>query len=185
MDLTSQAKASMQKVIEVLKTDLSTVRVGKASPQLVENIIVAAYGGTQRLKIVELAQIHASDSQTLVITPYDSTIIGEIHKAILGSDTGYTPIIDGPIIRISIPPLSEERRLQLVALVNQKLEGGKVQVRQARHDAMNDLKKELNNKTISEDESIRQEKEIQRLTDETISQIDLMGKQKEAELMAI
>ena len=185
MDLTALAKENMQKVIEVLKTDLSTVRVGKASPSLIENIVVNAYQGTQKLKIVELAQIHASDAQTIVITPFDNSIIGEIHKAILGSDTGYTPIIDGTIIRISIPPLSEERRLQLVGLVNQKLEGGKVQVRQARHDVMNDLKKQLNDKTISEDESIRQEKEIQRLTDETISQIDLMGKQKEQELMAL
>ncbi|HYM65444.1 MAG TPA: ribosome recycling factor [Candidatus Sulfotelmatobacter sp.] len=185
MDLTSQAKANMQKVIEVLKTDLSTVRVGKASPHLVENIVVSAYQGTQKLKIVELAQIHASDAQTIVITPYDNSIIGEIHKSILESNTGFTPIIDGTIIRISIPPLSEERRQQLVSLVNQKLEGGKIQVRQVRHDAMNDLKKELNAKTISEDESIRQEKEIQRITDETISQIDLMAKQKEQELMAL
>lgn len=185
MDLTAQTHQNMQKVIDVLKNDLSSVRVGKASPHLVENIVVNAYQGTQKLRIVELAQIHASDSQTLIITPFDSSIIGEIHKAILESNTGFTPIIDAGIIRISIPPLSEERRQQLVALVNQKLEGGKVQVRQLRHEAMNDLKKKLNDKEISEDESIREEKEIQRVTDETIASIDSLGKQKEQELMAI
>lgn len=185
MDQTAQAKINMQRVIEVLKTDLSTVRAGKATPSLVENIVVAAYGGTQRLKVVELAQIHAVDTQTLVITPYDGSIIGEIHKAILEGNVGLTPVIDGTLIRISIPPLSEERRQQLVGLVNQKLEGGKIQVRQVRHEAMNEVKKQFNDKAISEDDLIRLEKEIQRVTDETIAEIDAMGKHKEQELMAI
>lgn len=181
----SEAKTSMQRVIEVLKTDLSTVRVGKAAPSLVENIVVAAYGGTQRLKVVELAQIHAVDPQTLAITPYDGSIIGEIHKAILEGNVGLTPVIDGTLIRISIPPLSEERRQQLVGLVHQKLEGGKIQIRQVRHEAMTDVKKQHEDKQISEDDLIRLEKEIQRVTDETIAEIDAMGKHKEQELMAI
>jgi ribosome recycling factor len=182
MDLVKQG---MQKVMQVLKTDLSTVRAGKATPALVENIVVAAYGGTQRLRIVELAQIAASDLQTLVITPYDNSIIGEIHKAILESSTGLTPTIDGTIIRIAIPLLSEERRQQLVSLVNQKLEGGKIQVRQIRHDSMNEIKKQQSDKIISEDDMFRLEKDVQRLTDETIVQIEFLGKQKEEELMAI
>lgn len=181
MDLVNQAQVSMQKVIEVLKTDLATVRAGKATPGIVENIVVAAYGGTQRLKVVELAQIAAVDAQTLVITPYDQSIIGEINKAILEGNVGLSPNIDGTIIRISIPPLSEERRLQLVGLVNQKLEGGKIQIRQVRHEAMNDVKKQ----ELSEDEEAHLEKEIQKLTDETILEIENMGKAKEQELMAI
>ncbi len=185
MELTASTHQNMQKVMDVLKNDLSTVRAGKATPSLVEHIVVNAYQGTQKLKIIELAQVHTSDAQTIIITPFDSSIIGEIHKAIMESSTGFTPIIDGPLIRISIPPLSEERRQQLVSLVNQKLEGGKVQVRQVRHEAMNDTKKQLNDKLISEDEMIRLEKEIQRLTDETIGQIDALGKQKEQELMAL
>lgn len=185
MDLTSTTKQNMLKVIEVLKTDLSTVRAGKATPSLVENIVVAAYGGTQRLKVVELAQIHALDTQTLAITPYDGTIIGEIHKAIQDGNVGLTPIIDGTIIRISIPPLSEERRKQLVSLVHQKLEGGKVQVRQIRHEAMNDVKKQHDEKQISEDELARLEKEVQKLTDDMISEIEFLAKKKEEELMAI
>ncbi len=185
MDLTTQAKVNMQKVIEVLRTDLSTVRAGKAAPSLVENIVVAAYGGTQKLKIIELAQIHAVDAQTLAITPFDGSIIGEIHKAILEGNVGLTPVIDGTLIRISIPPLSEERRQQLVGLVNQKLEGGKIQIRQMRHEAMNELKKQLNDKLISEDDTIRLEKEVQKTTDETISEIENLGKRKEEELLQI
>jgi ribosome recycling factor len=175
----------MIKVIEVLKTDLSTVRAGKATPSLVENIVVAAYGGTQRLKVVELAQIHALDNQTLAITPYDGTIIGEINKAIQDGNVGLTPIIDGTIIRISIPPLSEERRMQLVSLVHQKLEGGKVQVRQIRHEGMADVKRSHEEKQISEDELARLEREIQKITDDTITEIDFLGKKKQEELMEI
>lgn len=177
----NQAQVNMQKVIGVLKTDLSTVRAGKAAPGIVENIVVAAYGGTQRLKVVELAQIAAVDAQTLVITPYDQSIIGEIKNAIMDGNVGLTPTIDGTIIRISIPPLSEERRLQLVGLVNQKLEGGKIQIRQVRHEIMNDIKKQ----DLPEDETFRLEKEIQKLTDETILEIENMGKAKEQELLSI
>ncbi len=183
--ITSSTKASMDKVIEVLRTDLSTVRAGKASPGLVENLVVGAYGGTQRLKVIELAQVQAIDPQTIVITPYDASIIGEIHKAIQESNTGLNPIIDAQLIRISIPPLSEERRQELVHLVNQKLEGGKIQIRQVRHEAMNDVKKQLNEKIITEDDNARLEKEVQKITDDTISQIETMGKQKEQELMVI
>lgn len=178
LDATTQ---NMQKVLEVIKEDLSTVRAGKATPQLVEHIVIAAYGGTQKLKVIELAQISAIDSQTLVITPYDASITGEIQKGIMESSTGLTPVIDGQVIRISIPPLSEERRQQLVHLVNQKLEGGKIQVRQVRHEAMEEIKKQ----NLPEDETVRLEKEVQKITDETIAQIDSLGKQKEAELMAI
>ncbi len=183
--ITSSTKAQMDKVIEMLKADLSTVRAGKASPALVENLVVGAYGGTQKLKVIELAQIQATDPQTIVITPYDASIIGEIHKAILESNTGLTPVIDGQLIRISIPPLSEERRQELVHLVNQKLEGGKIQIRQVRHEGMAEVKKQLSDKLITEDDNARLEKEIQKLTDDTIAQIETMGKQKEQELMVI
>ncbi len=178
-------KQNMQKVVDIIKIDMGTVRTGRASPSLVENVVIAAYGGTQKLKVVELAQIAAQDSQTIVITPYDQSIIGEIHKGLMEGNIGLTPVIDGQIIRISIPPLTEERRQQLVGLVNQKLEGGKIQIRQVRHEAINDYKKQLNDKTISEDEMFHAEKEIQRITDETIAELEAMGKKKEEELMAI
>jgi ribosome recycling factor len=182
LDLVEQ---NMQKVVEVIKVDLATVRTGRASPSLVENVVIHAYGGTQNLKVVELAQIAAQDTQTIVITPYDQSIIGEINKGLMEGNIGLTPVIDGQIIRISIPSLTEERRQQLVGLVNQKLEGGKIQIRQVRHEAINEAKKLLNDKIISEDEMYHAEKEIQRLTDETISELDSLGKKKEEELMVI
>jgi len=178
-------KENMQKVVDVIKVDLGTVRTGRASPALVENVVIHAYSGTQSLKVVELAQITAQDSQTIVITPYDNSIIGEIHKGLMEGNIGLTPIIDGQIIRISIPALTEERRQQLVTLVSQKLEGGKVQIRQVRHEAMAEVKKQLNDKTISEDDMFRLEKDVQKLTDETIAELDLLGKKKEEELMVI
>ena len=137
------------------------------------------------MKVVELAQIGVQDSQTLIITPYDSSIIGEISKGLMEGNIGLMPVIDGQIIRISIPNLTEERRQQLVGLVNQKLEGGKVQVRQVRHEAMDEVKKQLNAKTISEDDVFRLEKDIQRVTDETIGELEFLGKKKEEELMQI
>jgi len=185
MDLTSTAKQNMQKVIEVMKTDLSTVRTGRAAPSLVENITINAYEGTAKMRIVELAHVSVSDSQTLLVTPFDSTIIGEIQKGIQEANIGFTPSIDGNVIRISIPLLSEERRQELVHLVNQKLEGGKIQIRQVRHEAMNEVKKMLEDKNISEDDSTRLEKEVQKLTDDTISEIDNLGKKKEEELMQV
>ena len=175
----------MQKVVDIIRVDLGTVRTGRAAPSLVENVVIHAYGGTQNLKVIELAQISAQDPQTLVITPYDNSIIGEIQRGLMEGNIGLTPVIDGQIIRISIPALTEERRQQLVALVNQKLEGGKVQIRQLRHEAMDEVKKQLNAKTISEDEMFHLEKEVQKLTDDTIAEIDSLGKKKEEELLAI
>lgn len=183
--LVQAAQQKMQKVMEVLRTDLSTVRTGRAAPSLVEHIVISAYGGTQRLKVMELATISVSDPHTLLITPYDGSIIGEIQKGILEANVGLNPVIDGQVIRISIPPLSEERRGELIHLMRQKLENGRIMVRQVRHEAMLDIKKQYNNKTISEDEMARLEKETQRITDEIMAQIEGMGKKKEEELLQI
>ncbi len=178
-------KLQMQKSVEVLKTDLSTIRTGKATPSIVENIVVGVYGGSTRLRILELATISTSDSHTLLITPFDGSIIGEIQKGIMEANVGLTPSIDGQAIRISIPPLSEERRQELIHLMKQKLENGKIMIRQVRQEAMGVIKKQYNNKTISEDDLMRLEKEVQRATDETILEIENMGKKKEEELMQI
>lgn len=180
-----ETKQKMGKVLEVLRTDLSTVRTGKAAPSLVENIVVDVYGGTTKLKIMELATIHAIDLQTLTVAPFDNSIIGEIKKGIEIANVGLNPSIDGAVIRISIPPLSEERRQQLIHLMKQKLENGRIMIRQSRHEAMEIIKKQYNNKEISEDDMIRLEKEVQKLTDEVVSQIEEMGKKKEQELLQI
>jgi len=181
MDLVNSTKMRMQKVLEVLIGDLSTVRTGRAAPSLVENIVVAVYGGSTKLRIMEVATINTSDNQTLLITPFDGSIIGEIQKGILEANVGLTPSIDGQNIRISIPPLSEERRQDLIKLMHQKLENGKIMVRQARHEAMTDIKRQ----ELPEDEMKRLEKEVQKVTDDVSSEIDALGKKKEAELMQI
>ena len=175
----------MQKVLEVLRNDLATVRTGRATPSLVEHLAVSVYGGTQILRMMELATIAALDSQTLLITPYDSSIINEMQKGILSSNIGLTPIVDGHAIRISIPMLSEERRNELIKLMRQKLEGGRIQIRQVRHDAMKEIKKKFNDKEISEDSMGRFEKEIQKATDEFGGEIEMLGKKKEEELLQI
>ena len=122
-----------------------------------------------------------SDSQTLVLTPFDASIIEELRKGILDSGAGLNPASDGQVLRISIPSLSAERRQELIHLMHQKLENGHVMVRQIRHEAMSDLKKE----NLPEDENSRLEKEIQKATDDYISEIDTLGKKKEEELMQI
>lgn len=186
-----QVKLRMQKVLEVLHNDLATVRTGRAMPSLVDNIIVSVYGGSTRLKVMELATIGTSDPQTLLITPFDASIINEIQKGIQEANVGLTPVIDGSgHIRISIPPLSEERRQQLIHLMKQKLENGRVMIRQVRQEAMQEIKKSFDKaqdhgQHLSEDEASRLEKEAQKLTDDTMSQIDAMGKRKEEELLQI
>lgn len=179
--LIATTKQNMQKVVDVIKNDIATVRTGRAAPSLIENISVSVYGGSARMKIMELATISTSDSQTLVLSPFDPSIIGEIQKGLIEANTGLTPTNDGQVIRINIPPLSEERRQQLIHMMRQKLENGKVMIRQARHEAMTDIKKG----ELGEDETGRLEREVQRVTDDVISEIDFLGKKKEEELLQI
>lgn len=181
-EIVTTAQQNMQKILEVLRTDLSTVRTGRATPSLVENIVVSAYGGTARMRIMELSHVSALDAQTLQISPFDTTIINEIEKGIQEANLGLTPAIDGQVIRITIPALSQERREQLSQLVNQKLEGAKVQIRQARHEAMDEIKKLSG---VSEDDQERLEKDVQKITDESIKEIDELGDKKKEELMQV
>jgi ribosome recycling factor len=174
-------KDRMKKAVELLASDLSTIRTGRAAPSLVENIVITTYGGSQKLRVMELATVSASDSQTLVIAPFDVSIIEDIRKGILEANIGFNPSTDGQLLRISIPPLSQERREELIHLMRQKLENGRIMVRQARHEAMSDIKKA----DLPEDENSRLEKEIQTATDEAIGEIDAMGKRKEEELLQI
>lgn len=184
-DLTNQTQQKMQKVVDIIKTDLSTIRTGRAAPSLVENVLIDAYGGAQKMKVLELGQVNALDTQTLTITPYDASIIGEIKKGIETANIGLNPTIDGQLVRVSIPPLSQERREQLVQMVKQKLEGGKIQLRQMRHDAITEIKKKEASEHLSEDDVSALEKDIQKITDEVSAEIDSLGKRKEEELMQI
>jgi ribosome recycling factor len=181
----SKARESMRRSLSVMQQDLSSIRSGRATPALVENIVIAAYGGTQRLKIMEMATITSMDTKTLVIAPYDPSQIGDIEKGIQQAQTGLTPVVDGDIIRISIPPLSEERRHEYIRLAKAKLEAGRVNIRQVRADAMKDLKKLEEEKQISQDEQKHGERLVQELTDDVIGEIDMLGKKKEEELLQV
>lgn len=180
-NLIPDAHGQMKKALEVLHGDLATIRTGRAAPSIVENIVVNVYGGTTRLRVMEVATVSVSDPQSLLLTPFDASITEEIRKGILESNTGLNPSSDGRVIRISIPPLSTERREELIHLMHQKLENGKVMVRQVRHESMNNIKKG----NLPEDETSRLEKEIQKITDETMAEIEALGKKKEEELMQI
>lgn len=184
-NVVSQMRQKMQKVFLIFTDDLGTIRTGKAVPALVENIPLLVYGGTQRLKVKEIASIFASDPKTLILTPFDRSILDEIQKGIMAANVGLTPSNDGNVIRISVPPLSTERRGELVKLVKQKLENGRIMVRQIRHEAMNTVKKQFSDKKISEEERGRLEKEIQKATDDIIGQIEILREKKEAELMQV
>jgi ribosome recycling factor len=184
-DVTTELKQKIQKIIDLIKQDLSTIRTGRASSSLVENIVIDAYGGSAKLKVLELATIGTTDARTIVITPFDHSVIQEIEKGIVAANVGLNPIVDGQILRISIPPLSEERREELIKGMKHKLENGRIMVRQARHDAMESVKHANNDKEISDDDMHRHEKDIQRIIDETIASIDAMGAQKEEELMQV
>jgi ribosome recycling factor len=174
------AREKMKKALDVTRTDLTSIRSGRATPALIENIVIMAYGGTQRLRVQEMGTITTMDSKTLVISPYDISTIGEIEKGIMAASTGLTPVVDREIIRITIPLLSEERRLEYIKLAKAKLEGGKVMVRQIRGEAMKELKK-----LLSEDEQKHGERLVQELTDEMIAEIDTVGQKKEAELLQV
>ena len=181
----SQMRGKMQKALLVLQEDLATVRTGRAMPSLVENVVVSVYQGTQRLKIKELAIIAASDPQTLVLNPFDPSIAAEIQKGIMEANIGLTPSSDGNVIRISIPSLSEERRRDLIKLMKQKLENGKISIRQIRQDARNIVRKKHIDKEISEEQMYRADQEIQKITDEVVLAVLEMGSKKEAELLQI
>ncbi|OGG11523.1 ribosome recycling factor [Candidatus Gottesmanbacteria bacterium RBG_13_45_10] len=181
----SRAHEKMRKALEISKNDLSSIRSGRATPALVEHMVIAAYGGSQHLKLMEMATITTMDAKTLVIAPYDPSVIVDIEKGILEANTGLTPVIDGEIIRISIPPLSEERRLEYIKLAKAKLESGRVMIRQIRQEAMHGLTREADAKTISEDQQKHGERLVQELTDEMVAEIDALGKKKEEELLQV
>ncbi len=184
MDETS-IRSKMQLTLDVIASDIAGIRTGRATPSLVENIVCPAYGGTQRLKVMELATITAPDSAQIVINPWDKSIIGDIRKGILEANIGLNPSIDGEILRIVIPPMTTEDREKYVKLLSGKLENGKVAVRQVRADEMKNIKDGFEKKEITEDDKFGFEKKLQEITDEFIGMIDSIGEKKKAELLQI
>lgn len=172
-------------VLNSVASDISGVRTGRATPSLVENIMVPAYGGTQRLRVMEVGSITSPDPTQIVISPWDKSIIGDIKKGILEANIGLNPNIDGEIIRIVISPMTTEDREKYVKILSGKLENGKVMIRQVRADEMHEIKKKFEAKEITEDDKKEEEKKLQELTDSFIGKIEEMGEKKKAELLQI
>lgn len=185
MDLVSQFKLSSQKAINSLKEELKSIRTGRATPSLVENIMVETYGGTARLKVLELSTITTDGPAALSIVPYDASVLQDIERAILTSPIGLSPAVQGSKIIIKIPPLSEEQREKFIKLVASTVEEKKVQIRQARDDVRRSLKTALEKKEISEDEKFRVEKQIDNLSQEAMEQIQVIRDKKEKEIREV
>lgn len=182
-ELLSESEQHMAKSIDVLRRELTNIRTGRANPSIIEHLSVDYYGAPTPL--LQLASITAPDSRQLVVQPYDRTAIGNIERAIRQSDLGFNPTNEGSLIRISIPPLTEERRRDLVKLVHKRIEESKVAIRNVRRDSMDSLRKMRKNKEISEDEEDVAEEELQKLTDRFIREADGIGSAKEREMLEV
>lgn len=178
-------RSKMQQVVDLVTSDIASIRTGRASPAIVEGLVLSVYGGTQKLKVNELATITISDPQTIVIDPWDKSIIGEIRQGILSANIGMNPSIDAEIIRISLPPLTTEDREKYVRLLSTKLENGRIMIRQFRGEAIKDIRRKFEEKELTEDEKFNEEKRLQEITDEFIEEIGEVGERKKQELLQI
>jgi ribosome recycling factor len=182
-DVLKDAEERMKSTLGVLEQDLASLRTGRASTALVEKLEVEYYGTATPL--YQLASISVPEPQTISIRPFDRTTVNVIEKAILASELGLTPNNDGTNIRLNIPPLTQERRRDLVKIVHKRLEEAKVAVRNIRRDAMDDLREMEKEKMISEDELHEGQDRVQKLTDKYVAQVDDVGKRKEHEIMQV
>jgi len=182
-DLLHETEDKMKKAIEALDADLRTIRTGRASPALVERVMVEYYGTPTPLE--QLATISAPELQLLTIRPYDPASLKDIERAILASELGLTPNNDGKLIRLVIPRLTQERRVELIKIVHKRLEEARVSIRNIRREAMNDLKDFEKDKLVSEDEADRGRDDLQDLTDRYIKKVDESGARKEKEIAEV
>ncbi|WP_261815768.1 ribosome recycling factor [Vibrio gallicus] len=182
-EIQQDAKQRMEKSVEALKATLSKIRTGRAHPSLLSGISVEYYGAPTPLN--QVANVIAEDARTLAITVFDRELAPKVEKAILQSDLGLNPMSAGTVLRVPLPPLTEERRKDLVKLVRGEAEGGRVAIRNIRRDANGDLKALLKDKEISEDEDRRGQDEIQKLTDAAVKKVDEVLAGKEKELMEV
>lgn len=182
-EIKTSAQERMGKSIDSLKTNLNKIRTGRAHPSLLDNITIQYYGMDTPLN--QVGNVAVSDARTLAITVFDKSMIGAVEKAILSSDLGLNPSSQGTLIRIPLPPLTEERRKDLVKVVRGEAENGKVAIRNIRRDANSDLKSLNKEKEISDDELRQSEDEIQKITDTFVKQVDAVLSEKEKELMEI
>ena len=173
----------MKKSVEALRSDLSSIRTGRASPALIENLMVDYYGVPTPLN--QMSAISVPEARLLMIQPWDKQVLKEVEKGILKSDLGLVPNNDGNVIRINIPTLTEERRRDLVRLVGRKVEEGHVAVRNIRRDGVDRIRQMERAGDLSRDDSRRTQGQIQELTDSYVGQMDAIGQEKEAEVMEV
>mgnify|MGYP001816065726 FL=1 len=182
-DIKKDARDRMGKSIESLKQSLSKVRTGRAHPSLLDHLTVDYYGS--EVPISQVANISVEDARTLMVTPWEKQMVQVIEKAIIKSDLGLNPATAGTVMRIPMPPLTEESRRNLVKIVRQDGEGAKVAIRNIRRDANHDLKELLKEKEISEDDDRKAQEDIQQITNRYVAEVDKVIGEKESELMEI
>ena len=182
-DLKKDATVRMQKCVQMFQADLKKMRTGRAHPSLVEHLKVDYYGADMPLN--QVANISVEDARTLVVSPWEKTMVGPIEKAIHKSDLGLTPMTAGAVIRIPLPPLTEERRRDITKVVRQDAESARVSVRNVRRDVLADVKELLKEKEISQDDERKAEVDIQKLTDRFIAEIDQQLGAKEKEILQV
>jgi ribosome recycling factor len=182
-DIKKDARTRMGKSLDSLRHELAKIRTGRAHPSLLEHIHVDYYGS--QVPINQAANVSVDDARTLAVTPWDKNMVQVIEKAILTSDLGLNPSTAGQVIRIPLPPLTKERRLELGKVVHNEGENAKIAIRNIRRDANHHLKELLKEKEITEDEERRTEGEIQQITDEAVNQVDQIVAEKEQDLLEI
>lgn len=183
VDVFADVEHRMKGAIEALQRELQTIRTGRANPALIERLQVDYYGNPTPLQ--NMAAIHATDARTLTIQPWDRKVLGDIERAILKSDLGLTPTNDGQVIRIMIPPLTEDRRKELVKVVHKKVDEAKVAVRNCRRDGQDHLRDQEKKKELSADDLKRGTERLQKLTDKYIGDLEKVGQAKEQEILSV
>lgn len=182
-DVKQSAEQKMQKSLEALKTDLGKVRTGRAHTGILDHVQVDYYGSM--MPINQVAAISLADARTITVQPWEKPMIAKVEKAIRDADLGLNPATNGDVIRVPMPPLTEERRKDLIKVVRGEAENAKVAVRNVRRDANDALKKLLKDKEISEDDERRAQDDVQKLTDKFVAEVDKALQAKEADLMAV
>ena len=181
-DIKKDAQARMKKSVDAVREELKRLRTGRAHVGLLEHITVEYYGS--EVPINQVASVTAEDSRTLVVSPWEKQMVAAVEKAIINSNLGLTPATAGTVIRVPLPPMTEERRRDLVKVVRNEGENGRIAVRNIRRDALNSCKDMLKDKTITEDQDRKAHEDIQKLTDRFVAEIDALLEEKEAEIMA-
>lgn len=180
-DVMKDAESRMKQSIEVLQGEFRRLRTGRANVGLLEHVTVDYYGS--EVPVTQVASVSVEDSRTLAVSPWEKNMVQAVEKAILTSDLGLTPMTAGTVIRVPLPPMTEERRKELVRVVRSEAEAGRIAIRNIRRDALHTVKEMLKEKLVTEDDDRKAHDDVQKLTDRNVATIDAMLKEKEAEVM--